>query len=233
MRRILRVAVTTTADTAHRVAYLLRSDRLEPVMLPCIRIVVAPPEVLQRVRSATPNADWIVVTSPRAVHVTWPDGGMPEVPVAAVGPATGSAARRAGGRVEVTGNAGAASLLEALRPLVAGKRVAFPHARIADPATVAGLRAAGAEVMAESVYETVPIAPAEGPVDVVIFGSPSAVEGWCRSRQLDGLVVAATGETTTSALIDRGRYPDVVPDRPGFKHLVTALTHHLGERTLT
>ncbi len=233
MSRKVRVAVTTTADTAPRVAYLLRSAGLEPVTLPCIRIVASAPKVLQRLRSSARDADWIVVTSPRAVHITWPDGGMLPVPVAAVGPAAASAATRAGGRVEVTGEAGAGSLLEALRPLVRGKRVAFPHARSVDPTIVDGLRAAGAKVMAESVYDTVPLAPATDAVDAAIFGSPSAVEGWCRSRHLDGLVVVGMGETTGSALIARGHPPDVMPDQPGFENLVTALTRHLRERTPT
>ena len=79
-----RVAVTTAVDTAHRVARLLHLDQLEPVMLPCIRIVAAPIEALERLRAAARDADWIVVTSPRAVHVTWPEGGMPSLPVAAV-----------------------------------------------------------------------------------------------------------------------------------------------------
>ncbi len=233
MSRKLRVAITTTADTAPRVTHLLRSAGLEPVTLPCIRIVASGPKVLQRLRSSARDADWIVVTSPRAVHVTWPDGEMPSVPVAAVGPAAASAVTRAGGRVEITGEAGAASILKALRPLVREKRVAFPHARTADPAIVAGLRAAGAEVMAESVYDTVPLAPATDAVDAVIFGSPSAVEGWCRSRHLDGLVVAGMGATTGSSLIARGHPPNVIPDQPGFESLVTALDRHLRERTPT
>ena len=153
MSRKVRIAVTTTSDAAHRTADPLRAYGLEPVMLPCIRIVGSGSEVLRRLRSAAREVDWIVVTSPRAVHVTWPNGGMPPVPVAAVGTATASAVTRAGGRVEVTGEAGAAGLLDTLRPLVAGKRVIFPHARGASPVIVAGLRAAGAEVVAESAYE--------------------------------------------------------------------------------
>ena len=158
---------------------------------------------------------------------------MPPVPVAAVGPAAASAATVAGGSVEVTGKTGAAGLLEALGPLVSGRRVAFPHADGADPATVADLQAAGAEVVAESVYRTTPIAPSEDHVDVVMFGSPSAAEGWCLSRSLDGLVVAAMGATTAAALIDRGHPPHVIPERPSVENLVTALTNHLRERTHT
>ncbi len=233
MSHMLRVAVTTTADTADRIADLVRTERLQPVMLPCICIVAAPPEALRLFRSAAGDADWIVVTSPRAVQVTWPEGGMPSVPVAAVGPAAASAATRAGGRVEVTGKTGAGGLLDTLRPLLSGKRVAFPHAHGADPATNAGLQAAGADVMAESVYETTPIAPGDDHVDAVIFGSPSAVEGWSRSRRLDRLVVAAMGATTATALIDRGHPPHVIPDRPSVENLVTALTHYLRERTHT
>ncbi|NIQ59511.1 MAG: uroporphyrinogen-III synthase, partial [Gemmatimonadetes bacterium] len=68
--------------------------------LPCIRVEPAPDDVLRRLRDRAPSADWIVVTSRRAVEVVWPEGRIPAGPaVAAVGPSTADAVRSAGGRV--------------------------------------------------------------------------------------------------------------------------------------
>lgn len=223
----VRVAVTTTSDRAPHVAALVEARGLVPVVLPCIRIEPPTTEARALLRAAAPDADWILVTSARAVRSVWPGGDMPSVPVAAVGPASADAAREAGGRVELIGDAGAANLAALLVDKVAGKTVVFPHARAADPATAAALRSAGAEVVAVSAYDTVPIAPAADPVDAIVLGSPSALEGWTSTRTLDGLTVAVMGETTAAAVRALGREPDVVPSEPSLEAVVDGLVAHL------
>lgn len=223
-----RVAVTTTPDAAHRLSDPLREVGLEPVELPCIRTVPASDATRCFIRQAAPGADWIVVTSRRAVELIWPDGDMPPGPaVAAVGPATADAANRAGGTVRVIGRTGAEGLADLLEARVAGTTVVFPHARAADPETVRRLRDAGAVVVAAAAYDTEPISPGDDPVDAVLFGSPSAVEGWTLSRSLEGLVVGAMGETTAAALEEAGHPAEVVPAHPGFHALVSALADRL------
>jgi uroporphyrinogen-III synthase len=222
---VKRVAVTTTADAAPRAAEPLIAHGLTPVMLPCISISPAAPAILAELRAEAARADLIVITSARAVRVTWPDRDMPSTPVAAVGTATAEAVLDAGGVVKVTGSGGAADLVASLD--VTGLRIVFPHARSADPSTDADLERMGATVFAETAYDTIPIAPNDDKVDAAIFGSPSAVDGWLLRRHLDGLVIGAMGPTTASALRVRGVEDPVVPDTPGFDALVAALAERI------
>ena len=83
------------------------------------------------------------------------------------------------------------------------------------------------DVYAEPAYTTVPIACADTKVDAAIFGSPSAVDGWLIRRHLDGMVVAAMGQKTATALRVRGVDDPVVPDRPGFDAVVDALAERV------
>ncbi|MFP5332667.1 MAG: uroporphyrinogen-III synthase [Acidimicrobiia bacterium] len=219
-----RVAVTTTADNAPRVGDALVAVGLVPVMLPCISISPSPPAILDELRQRAASADLILVTSARAVRVTWPDRDMPPVPVAAVGEATADAVRDARGLIEVVGSGGAAELISELD--VEGRSIVFPHARAADPATAVELEKRGAAMFAAAAYDTIPIAPGDEKVDAAVFGSPSAVDGWLLRRHLDGMTIAAMGDTTASALRVRGVADPVVPDRPD---LVT-LAHALAER---
>lgn len=222
-----RVGVTTTADRVQAVCDLLAARGLVGVPLPCIRIAPAPREDIARVRAAARDADWIVVTSARAVRTVWPDGGMPQVPAAVVGSATGDAVEVAGGNVALVGSGGAAALVDLLVDRVAGARVVFPRARAADGATATSLVAAGAAVTDVVAYRTVPVPPGDDAVDAVLLGSPSALEGWRMTRGLDGLVVAVMGETTADAVRAVGREPDVVPPEPSLAAVVDALADHL------
>lgn len=225
-----RVAVTTDLDSSRRIGWLAEEAGLDPVYLPCIRSEVAASEILEPMRVASVEADWVVCTSRRAITAMWPAGGMPAGPqVAAVGTATARAATAAGGSVAITGTGGAAALRELLRGRLADQLVVFPHARSADPATVAMLRSEGASVIAAPAYDTVPVAPPDDPVDAVIFGSPSALSGWLLSRDLVGLTVSAMGQTTAAALRAAGREPDIVPPVPGAAAVVAVLAAYVNQ----
>lgn len=226
----MRVAVTTSIDGAARPSAALAAEGLDPVALPCIEVAPSPARVLAEVRARAARSDLIVVTSPRAVRAVWGEERMPPVPVAAVGRATAAAVREAGGWVQLAGTAGARRLTGLLQPSVGGKKILFPHGDLSGPALVAGLRAAGAAVTAIVAYRTRPVAPGADPVDAAVFGSPSAVAGWCSARTLEGLVPAAIGPTTAAALCDRG-HPDVIlPDRPDYGRLAAALAAFDRER---
>ncbi|MGH3649688.1 MAG: uroporphyrinogen-III synthase [Acidimicrobiia bacterium] len=226
-----RVAVTTTGDRAARLADVARRHGLEPVALPCIAIVPAAPEELNRARSRATHAELILVTSSRAVSTVWPEGGMPKVPCVVVGPVSAEAVDGAGGRVVATGSGGVVAMIEEVADLLAGKSVFFPHAAGADPSTVETLEGLGAKVSAFVVYETHPISPGTDQVDAGIFGSPSAVSGWCRSRTLDELVLAALGDTTAAELTGRGYRPQVITSPPDYDTLIPLLAEYLHERS--
>lgn len=226
-----RVAITTSRDGAGGVADEFAAHGLVPVILPCIAVTPGDPSATDLLRSAAATADWLLITSARAVGEVWPDGGLPEIPVAAVGDHTARAVSAAGGRVAVEGRAGAARLLERLGPL-AGRTVVYPHASKADPEVIDRLQAAGAVVVSGVAYRVKPIRPEDDPVDAVAFGSPSAVDGWCSARTLEGLLVGAIGPTTADALERRGYPVHAMPDRPGFGRLAAIMARHSRERSV-
>ncbi len=220
-----RVAVTTSLSESGVVADAFAEVGMEPVLLPCIVVHPASPEHLAVARREAAQADLIVVTSARAVSITWDGVTMPDVPVAAVGPRTADAVREFGGLVVFTGSGGAAELVDHLE--VEGKRVFFPHASAADPATFEELTNRGAMLTASPVYQTTPVAPERDPVDAVAFGSPLAVTGWTSSRDIEGLVVGAIGPTTAAAVREAGQPDPVVPASPTFLELAHQLARRI------
>jgi uroporphyrinogen-III synthase len=219
-----RVAVTTAADSAERLAGLLAASGLVPVILPCIRIEPGDREALDRIRSAAPGADWVLATSGRALQVTWPEGMAETPPVAAVGDATAEVATALGATVRLVGQGTAVDLAKALASVVSGSVVVHPVAGGADPEAASILADAGAVVIGEVAYTSVPVGPRPDPVDGAVFGSPSAVAGWLSTRDLEVLeAVAAMGPTTAAALADAGRPADIVPDPPRLDSIVAAL----------
>jgi uroporphyrinogen-III synthase len=226
-----RVALTTTPDREEALGQSLRQKGLQPVSLPCIEVIAAAASVLESAREAAASCDLIVLTSARVVEVLWPAGDMPPMNVAAVGALTAAAANEAGGLVTFVGSGGGADLATDLVDSLRGRQVAFPHAAGADPATLETLRRAGARVTAQPIYETRPVAPDLDEVEAVVFGSPTAVEGWHLSRTLDDLVVGAVGHTTTEALSRWGAAPHLIPETPSFHRLVDLVAGELADRS--
>lgn len=217
------MAVTTSRDRAPEAAACFAAAGLTPVVLPCIRIV--PADDVGSLRRAAEEADLLVLTSRRPLEILWPEGRMPPVPVAAVGPATARQAERWGARVVTVGRGGGADLVIDGR----WKAVVYPHAEGTDREVIRRLEAMAERLVAEPVYRTEPVPPAAYPVEAVAFASPSAVEGWTSGRSLDGLVVGAIGATTAAAVETFGRRPDVVPALPGYRALAEELAAHIEE----
>jgi uroporphyrinogen-III synthase len=225
---VSRIAITTAPDRAEAAAAPYRAEGLEPVALPCVRIESAPDGVIADIRHQAAGATWLVATSPRAVAFVWPDGAMPPVPVAAVGPVTARAVTDAGGTVGLVGSAGA---LELATELGEGEgAVVFPHAVGTDPGVFDAITSAGWNLVERSVYETVPVAPPEADVDAVAFASPSAVRGWSMARPLERLVIGVIGHTTARALAEYGGVPDLIAEPPSHQGLATLMAAHLTER---
>jgi uroporphyrinogen-III synthase len=222
---VTRVAVTTSADRSDHAADAYRRRGLTPVLLPCIRVEPGSDSVIELLRRAAVDADWIVVTSARAIETTWPEASMPATTVAAVGEATARAVVNAGGTVSLVGTVGASDLVDRIGR--GSGRIVVPHAAGADAGVRARLVDAGWEVVDGIVYRTVPTGPASDPVDAAAFASPSAVDGWLGARDLEGVVVGAIGPTTAAALTQRGREPDVVAERPSHASLAAALAGRL------
>jgi uroporphyrinogen-III synthase len=211
-----RVAITT--DRFGRVAPLFVQVGLAPVSLPCIEIVIAPPEVVSHARAESHTVDLLLVSSARVLDVLWPEA-MPELPIAAIGASTARAVKKRGGRVVVEGKAGMANLIDILP---ADLSILYPHAGEAH--SLAELGAGFPRLHAIEIYRTEPKAPAPDSVSAVTFASPSAVAGWSLTRDTTGLVVGVIGSTTADAC---SRTPEVIAPEPTFDALAHALADYL------
>lgn len=226
-----RIALTSTYERSAALEPIAASAGLEPVSLPCIECVPADASTIDTARDKASRCDWLVLSSTRTVTTLWPEGGMPDVEVAAVGSATAAAVRTGGGVPSLVGDAGSGELFGRMSGVIAGRSVFFPHAATADLSDLDILETAGADVETLAVYRVEPLAPGDDAVHAVAFGSPSAVAGWFLSRTLDGLLVGAIGETTAASLAARGWVPDVIPDQPSFEELIGLIGTVLRDRS--
>jgi len=235
-----RVIVCRAADDAGPLADALRDRGAEPVLVPLL-VRDAPADGGAALRHAVAHLDryaWVAVTSAAgadaflaALPPLNPDTGSPVpapgvtapgrrtagVRVAAVGPATADALRRAGVEPDlVPATATAADLAAAFPPAPAeGARVLAPLAELAGDDLVAGLRARGWTVDRVDAYRLAdlpPLASADAlpaglvGADAVAFTSPSTVDRFCDrfGRSLVPPVVACIGPRTAERARTRG-----------------------------
>jgi uroporphyrinogen-III synthase len=127
---------------------------------------------------------------------------------------------------------------------VRGARVLVPRADDGRPELVEGLAAAGADVVAPSVYRTTAAPPealaplaralAGGGVDAVAFLSPSAVRSVAAAvppALLARACLAAIGPTTADALRAVGLEPGAQPARASGAALADAIAERIGPRS--
>lgn len=219
-----RIVVTRRAGQAPSLVRLLEERGAQVLEVPAIE--VAPPadtSALDEALRGSSRFEWLVFTSANAVEAVaarLAALGLPKAltsrgsKLASVGPATTAALRKAFPAdlvaLEPAQAFRAAELarLFAGEPL-AGARVLVPCSSRARDQLGRELRALGAEVLALVAYETVEppdLGPrvarciAEG-FDLVLFASPSAVEGFARAagERVRGLPAVAIGPTTAEA----------------------------------
>lgn len=227
----MRVGVTASADGYERYAAALSMRGLTPVATPSVEVRPRPEAALRLIKDAAESAEFLLLTSSRAVEYLWPDDDMPGTPVLAVGAATADAVHKAGGNVAYIGTAGSSALLDEHESAIRAKAVVYPRAAGADPAITVRLIRIAQSIVSETIYATTPVAPPPHELDAVLFASPSAVEGWFLTRNVDDLLVGAIGPTTAAALQYRGITPDAQPAIPSAAALAAALAQSV-ERTL-
>ena len=216
----MRVLVTRAAEDAPELEELLRERGALPVRMPCIAFEDGPDasRIAAIVRSA--RVDLAVVASPHAARRLLALCGSLPMTVAAVGAAT---ARELPGEVIVpSSGVGADALVVELRDRVRGKRVLIARAEGGNPALVDGLRAAGAEVEALTLYRTVaaskadPLALAalrDGRVEAIAFASGSAARAFAAvagARSADRVAVACMGRRCAEEAREAGIRVDAV-----------------------
>ena len=218
----LHLVVTRAAAQAEDLARPLRDLGAEVSILPTIGI--APPidtEPLQRAAASLDSFDLLIFTSANAVRMFAPLVAIDQAKklrVAAIGPATRSAALDAGLDVKITpGSYVAESLVQALgEEELSGLRVLIPSAAVTRDVVAGGLRLRGAEVMVVEAYRNVfpPEAAAEArrvfrePLpDWVLFASPSAFYNLTPLVDADILRrvrIGSIGPATSAAIQKKG-----------------------------
>jgi len=238
------VLVTRAAEDAAPWAERLAALGATPVVFPCLvceTLDDAPTRAA--LAAALDGAAWLALTSRRgveAVAALMPGGVPPSVAVAAVGPATATAARALLGRCELVAPEGTgASLAEALRrELAAHPSPAAPPPKIAIAAADRAerhlervLEPEGVRVARVAVYRTVP-APPETPrvaldalgIDTILLASPSAVAGLVhRAVVPDGAVIVTIGPSTTEAARAHGLAVRSEARRPGLEGILEVI----------
>lgn len=227
-----RIAITRAAEDAGSLAGRLAALGADPLVVPAITIVAAPPAPLDAALTRLHRFHWITFTSRHAVRAVFGRGITLEGPrIAAVGRATADAlAEQATGPDLVPAVPTAEALLEALGD-VRGQRILFPASAVARRVLPEGLRARGAHVLEVVAYDTRPVPtvyPALATADAVTFTSPSTVTGLLTANRVPAAArVVCLGPTTADAARAAGLRVDAVAEEHTEEGLVHALRRAL------
>jgi uroporphyrinogen-III synthase/uroporphyrinogen III methyltransferase/synthase len=247
-----RTVAVTRGETSGKDPLAVRLRELGAAVLEVPSIALAAPESWAPLDAALRELDrfhWVAFASGNAVDraldraaelgVALPGA----VRLAAVGPSTAERlAERWRAPDLVPSEARGEALAAALAPRVRGLRVLVPRAAEGRPELMAGLAAAGAEVVAPAAYRTVAAPPAalaplaaalaRGEVDAVAFASPSAVRSVVAAlggpAGLARTALAAIGPTTAGALREAGLAPAILPRSSTAAALADAIAESLG-----
>jgi uroporphyrinogen-III synthase len=221
----MRVVITRPAEQAAELAELVAERGGEPVLLPTIQ-VVAVPLMAEDTTALTHIAqfDWLVVTSRNGVRflaeaLAGQPLPQPPLKIAAVGEQTAVALAQHGWTADFVPASFSAADLAAELGNMAGQRLLLIRGNLANPALAQAWQAAGAQVTAVTLYQTIPAvwtaeqaAVLSAGAEVLTFTSPSTFTNF---RQLGGATAEALLATariatlgpTTSAAIRTAGYP--------------------------
>lgn len=248
----LRVLVTRAREQAGDLVALLAAAGATPLVLPAIEIRPAPPGPLDEALRRMDAYDWVVLTSVNGVRAVFERlsalglsaGIFAGISVAAIGRATAAALEERGVRVDFVPEEFVAEAVVAGLAArgVGGRRILLPRADIARDALPEGLRAAGATVDVVVAYltrvpEDAPVEPLDalraGEVDIVTFGSPSAVRNvlaLAGGRLPERVTIACIGPITAAAATGLGLRVDIVAEEYSMPGLVEAIARHVAAR---
>jgi uroporphyrinogen III methyltransferase/synthase len=219
-------------------------------------VIVLPTIEIRRLASTDLDAalrgentyDWTLFTSANTVRMVIQRAGELGIDpaslahlgsVAAIGSATARDLELAGIRVDLQPeHATAESLADALIACgVDGKRVFLPASRIARRVLPEQLEAAGAEVVATPLYDTVCpdrvpddalAAVRDGNVEVVTFTSPSTVRNFLALAGFppDGTIIASIGPVTSAEAVRLGLPVVITAGEHSAEGLARAIVDH-------
>ena len=248
-----RVLVTRAAHQAGKLSDGLRALGAEAVEVPVLEIRRPDyPGPLDDALGQLDRYDWMILTSANTVRSLTERaselGVGLELPrglkVAAVGEATGAAARRAGWRVDfIPENYVAESLLEGFSGQVTGQRILLARAAVARDVIPDTLRRAGAivdvvdayqNVFPENAPERLRGALAQG-IDAATFTSSSSVTHLAEAASRSGLAfpfagvqAVSIGPITSGTLRELGWEPAVEAEPSDIPGLIAAVVRVFG-----
>lgn len=199
-----------------------------PVVLNLLSIE-APDDGGKAIESAAAELDrysWLVFTSVNTVERFAPlERSAVAPPVAAIGPATATAARAAGFDVQIVPPAYVAESLVEVFPEGSG-RVLLPRAQVARDVLPNGLRDKGWTVDVITAYKTVrnETVTAQARLDAVTFTASSTVEAFVESGIAVPPIVACIGPIAAETAREAGMRVDVVASEHTMDGLVSALS---------
>ena len=230
------ILITRASDQTESLVRELQARGAKPVLQPMIAL--HPPADFAPLDNALRDMrsfDWLLLTSANAVRALLEraqsvgvdvTNSIAGVRIAAVGPVTAEAARRAGLSVsKVASNHQGVALAQEFAAELAHKRILLPRSNLASQELPDALRRIGGNVTEIIAYRTFAVEPeAEGPhqflsghLDAILFFSPSAVRNFLNwdegkgSRVLRSLsdqsrktAIVAVGPVTAAALREAG-----------------------------
>ena len=248
-----RIVITRAAAQSEAMAWELSARGAVPVVLPLVSFAdLEDFAALDAAINGIEQFDWMIVTSAQSVRALVKRseelkrrliGAQSKLRIAAVGPVSAEAARRAGFPVEyVAETHTGVALAEELGDQLRGAKVFLPRSDRANPDLPRTLKRCGAQVTEVIAYRTLRPADvdqrnlrriAEGGADAVLFFSPSAVQyfaelfGGEQLRALqDKLAITAVGPVTANALREAGVQRTVLAGDTTAAAVVEALEGH-------
>ena len=221
-----RVFVTRPAADSRRLVARLAEHGINGLVVPAIEIeLLRTSSELQQALGSLAASDWAIVTSANGARAVTAAARAAAVDLkstrwVAVGRATARELMAYGIDDPWVPHRTSGAGVAAAMPVEPGQRVIWFHGSLADDSLASGLRARGVEVAAIAVYRTVEAphsstaalveAQAVGPIDAVIFASPSAVRGLLALAGADGrrhtlaMPAICVGPRTAAAARDAG-----------------------------
>lgn len=239
-----RILITRAARTASKLADHVHQLGGQPLLFPTIETVPLTNQApLQTVCQEIEAFDWLIFTSANAVRFflaagadSLTDSGSRSPQLAVVGSQTAAALQAQGFQADVMPEQFIASAITAALGDVDGQRILLPQSAIARPELAQALRAAGGEVTALPVYQTVAPTPSGGSwraleagPDVLTFTSPSTFENFLSltgNRGHDLLhkrLIAVIGPVTAAAVIKSGYQVDIMPNQHTARAMIDAV----------
>ncbi len=251
-----RVVVTRGAEQARELVAALAELGAEVLLLPAVEFGdPADPAPLDRAIRSLDSMDWLIFTSQNAVRffakrcraLGLPATQDPKLQIAAVGPATASAAEQESFQVDwVAREFRGEALAAELGGRLAGKKVLLPRSDRAAEDLPALLRAKGAEVLDVVAYRTLAPEPQDsdaadrvrrGDADVLTFFSPSAFHHITEMIGLEVMqrfaergALAAIGPVTARAIREAGLPVEIEAPEATTASLVAAIARYYDER---